>query len=104
MFNLITRGDAQVNIDLARSVKADGLSMKVIAIMAMVFLPGTFFAALFSVPSLQWDRVPVIQSNFWVYWVFTIPCTALIFCVWLISVKLDSFTRRSKAQLNAMCR
>jgi hypothetical protein len=94
VFNLISKGDAQVNIDLARSVKADGSSMKIIAIMIMAFLPGTFFAALFSVPSLQWDKSPVIQSNFWVYLAFTFPCTAVVFLVWLISTNMDTRTWR----------
>lgn len=29
--------------------------MKTVAIMTMGFLPDTFFAALFAVPSLQWN-------------------------------------------------
>jgi hypothetical protein len=56
--------------------------MKTIAIMTMCFLPATFFAALFAIPSLQWDKPTVIGSRFWVYWVVTIPTTILVFIVW----------------------
>ena len=58
--------------------------MKTIAIMTMVFLPGTFFAALFAMPTLKWDTHKVIQSRFWIYWVFTLVTTALIFIIWLL--------------------
>jgi len=60
----------------------DSMSMKTIAIMTMGFLPATFYAALFSVPSLQWDQPSIIGSRFWVYWAFTIPTTMLVFVVW----------------------
>lgn len=58
--------------------------MKTIAVMTMVFLPGTFFAALFAVPSLDWDGPKVITSRFWVYWAFTIPFTLVAFITWII--------------------
>ena len=48
----------------------------------MLFLPGTFFAALFALPSLKWDESNVIQEKFWVYWAVTLPATALVFIIW----------------------
>ena len=51
--------------------------------MTMVFLPGTFFAALFAIPSLKWDQPKVIQKKFWVYWAFTLPSTAIVLLAWI---------------------
>jgi hypothetical protein len=82
IFNLLARGDAQANIDIAKAVMHDSTSMKTVAIMTMVFLPATFYAALFAVPSLQWDKPTVIGSRFWVYWAVTIPTTILVFIIW----------------------
>jgi hypothetical protein len=82
IFNLLARGDAQANIDIAKAVMHDSTSMKTIAIMTMGFLPATFFAALFAVPSLQWDKPTVIGSRFWIYWAVTIPTTILVFGIW----------------------
>lgn len=79
---MITRGDALTSLQLANSAKQDTSSMEVIAIMTMVFLPGTFFATLFAVPSLNWNSTPVVQDKFWVYWAFVLPCTALVFLLW----------------------
>ncbi|OTA69439.1 hypothetical protein K449DRAFT_460968 [Hypoxylon sp. EC38] len=74
----------KTGIELTKSAKIDSSSMKVIAVMTMVFLPGTFFATLFSVPSLHWDNAVVMGENFWVYWAFTIPFTALTVILWLV--------------------
>ena len=79
----MTRYDAASSIAIAKSAKKDSTSMKAIAIMTMVFLPGTFFAALFAVPSLRWDASPVIQPNHWVYWAFSIPSTLVVMLVWV---------------------
>lgn len=89
IYNLIAREDAQASLELARNsveiaqrAKEDSSAMKTVAIMTMAFLPATFFAALFAMPTLQWDSSPVVQSNFWVYIVFTIPSTLLVFAIW----------------------
>ncbi|KAI1394091.1 uncharacterized protein F4822DRAFT_439854 [Hypoxylon trugodes] len=72
------------SIELARAAKADSNSMKVITVITMVFLPGTFFATLFAVPSLDWRNTDhVIGGNFWVYWAFTAPSTVIIIILWL---------------------
>jgi hypothetical protein len=59
--------------------------MKTIAVMNMAFLPAIFFAALFSMPSLQWDQPTIVHSNFWVYWAFTLPTTVIVFLVWFFT-------------------
>ncbi|KEY67940.1 hypothetical protein S7711_02149 [Stachybotrys chartarum IBT 7711] len=81
--SMITRGDVMASIQLAKLASRDSSSMKVVAVMTMAFLPATFFAALFSVPSLQWDSEEIVSSRFWIYWAFTLPCTALVFAAWL---------------------
>ncbi|KAI0523762.1 hypothetical protein F5B22DRAFT_415567 [Xylaria bambusicola] len=89
VYALMQQADAKINIglakaskELAEAAKKDSSSMKSIAIMTMLFLPGTYFAALWAVPSLKWGQADVIQSDFWVYWAFTLPSTLLIFIVW----------------------
>lgn len=84
MFNLIAREEARASIKLAdaslkiaEAAKGDSGAMKTVAVMTMLFLPATFFAALFSMPLLQWGETAVIQDRFWVYWWFVLgaePC------------------------------
>jgi hypothetical protein len=60
----------------------DGSAMKTIAVVTMTFLPATFIAVLFTVPSLKWGEPTVIGPDYWVYWAFTIPATFLVFIVY----------------------
>jgi hypothetical protein len=66
--------------------------MKTIAVMTMLFLPATFFAALFATPMLDWHGTPIIQPRFWIYWAFTLPCTIVVLVSWYF------ITKRWKAQ------
>ncbi|KAK0708424.1 hypothetical protein B0H67DRAFT_556910 [Lasiosphaeris hirsuta] len=77
LFNLIARYDAAAGIAVSRAAKKDSSSMKAIAVMTMAFLPATFLAALFAMPSLP----SVVQEQFWIYWAVAIPATALVFAV-----------------------
>ncbi|KAK0624154.1 hypothetical protein B0T14DRAFT_554111 [Immersiella caudata] len=63
LFNLVARYDAASNISVALAAKRDRSSMKAIAVMTMLFLPSTFLAALFTVPSLPIQ----LQDGFWKY-------------------------------------
>jgi hypothetical protein len=99
LFNLIARQDVNASIELAKdsrtialAAKNDSSSMKTIAVMTMLFLPATFFAALFSTPMLDWHGPQIIQPRFWIYWAFTLPCTTLVLISWYF------ISKRQKAQ------
>lgn len=98
IFNLLARGDAHTTISIARATMHDSTSMKTIAVMTMGFLPATFWAALFSVPSLHWDEPTVISTRFWVYWAFTIPTTISVFLAWLLIMNRDALWARLKGR------
>lgn len=98
LFALLTHEDSATHAELAdasrhiaEAAQRDSRSMKTVAIMTMAFLPATFFAALFALPSLDWrafgtpNPAPsVVQPGFWVYWAFTLPATALVFLLWAL--------------------
>ncbi|KAK8039000.1 hypothetical protein PG993_007411, partial [Apiospora rasikravindrae] len=96
LFILLTHEDALKGADVAKlgaeiaaASKRDSASMKAVAVLTMAFLPARFFAALFALPSLDWKGAAesgrsVIQSNFWVYWAFTLPAMVLVFVVWIV--------------------
>ena len=72
---------ARETANLARESKKDSTSMKAIAAVTMVFLPGTFVASLFSMPVFDWEADTarhderVVGQRFWVYWAVTVPLT-----------------------------
>ncbi|OAL48231.1 hypothetical protein IQ07DRAFT_633218 [Pyrenochaeta sp. DS3sAY3a] len=82
IFNLLTRQDAESSKEIAQTALKDSFSMKTIAIMTMIFLPPTFFATLFAVPTLKWDEKTIMQPNFKFYWAFSVPCTVLVLLIW----------------------
>lgn len=66
--------------------------MKTLALVALVFLPGNFVAALFSAPLFNWDgannadpnSIAVgIKPQFILFWVITIPLTVLAFILYV---------------------
>lgn len=71
-----------INQNMAITTQSDSNAMKTIAVMTMFFLPGTFFATLFAIPSLHWTDAQVISGRFWIYWGFTLPCTAVIILIY----------------------
>ncbi|KAH8202812.1 hypothetical protein TruAng_002975 [Truncatella angustata] len=90
LFGLLTYEDSLINInivnlstELARASKEDSSTMKAIAILTMAFLPATFFATLFALPTLESETGDVIiHSGFKWFWIFSIPATLLMFTVW----------------------
>jgi hypothetical protein len=73
-------------------------SMKSIALLTMVILPGTFISTLFAIPLFNWDAESwrdVPKSRFWFYWALTIPLTILTVAAWLAWQKAFERTGRS---------
>ena len=72
--------------------------MKVIAVVTMSFLPGTFVASIFSIPIFDWsteNRRSMYRREFWlprlkVYLAVTLPLMALTFAIWSFWIFLQS--------------
>lgn len=78
---------ARANVSIASAARDDSSAMKTIALMTMIFLPGTFYAALFDQPTLNWEttRPGVIQPGFGIYWALTVPSTLFVlFTSWVM--------------------
>ncbi len=103
---------AEQSRDIARESKRDSSAMKAIAVLTMVFLPGTFFAVrswrvlgllplytncpktLFAMPLFDWEAsssLRVLKSRSWVYWAVTVPATILVHVFWRIWFKFDNW-------------
>ncbi|KAL6892477.1 hypothetical protein HDV57DRAFT_183028 [Trichoderma longibrachiatum] len=110
---IISRDDVKANLDLAESQHRDSLSMKTLAIVTMVFLPGSFIPALFSTSMFDWDSVDPGASSmavrtlpqFGLYWAITVPLTVVTFLLYFfwLRVMKSQRDRRKKSfdQLSA---
>lgn len=62
----------------------DSIAMKTLALVTAIFLPATFIATLFSMSMFDWQggNVSVVSSNFWVFWVVSVPLSIVILGLW----------------------
>lgn len=75
---------------MAVASSRDSSSMKALAVITAVFLPGEFMSSLFGMGIFDWqsdsssggDNDPVVGYDFWVYWATTIPLTIIILVLW----------------------
>lgn len=89
--------DNNLNARMAVSSSRDSSSMKALAVITAVFLPGEFMSSLFGMGIFNWqgdgdddngngsggdDGGAVVGYDFWVYWAITIPVTILILVLW----------------------
>ena len=77
---------AETNVEIALATNRDSRHMRSIALVTMVFLPGTFFATMFSMTFFNWQqepsRGPVVSTFIWVYFLITAIFTALTLAIW----------------------
>ncbi|KAI3321994.1 hypothetical protein HD806DRAFT_523418 [Xylariaceae sp. AK1471] len=83
MTTQLFQGETSVLLALATS--KDSRHMRTIALVTMVFLPGTFFATIFSMTFFNWqaaDGESTVSSFFWIYIVFSVVSTAVTLLVY----------------------
>ncbi|KAK3365886.1 hypothetical protein B0T24DRAFT_404818 [Lasiosphaeria ovina] len=68
----------ETNVAIATATSQDSSQMRSIAIVTMVFLPGTFFASVFSMTFFNWSpdpNQPVVSGEIWIYVLITAVVT-----------------------------
>ena len=70
---------------IAEETKKDGYSMKTLAVVTILFLPGTAVSSVLAMPLFRWDadnENDVVNSKLWVYFVLAIPLTGVTVGLW----------------------
>ncbi|KAI1457472.1 hypothetical protein F4805DRAFT_427941 [Annulohypoxylon moriforme] len=93
--NLLAQRNNETNRELAESstsiahdTRRDSFAMKSIAILTMIFLPGTFVATYFSTPAMA-----ILQPSQNLYWIITIPLTLVVALAWVLIFHFWTATR-----------
>ncbi|KAI9799361.1 MAG: hypothetical protein M1833_004060 [Piccolia ochrophora] len=127
IFNLMAQRDTKLNLEVARDSKSlaaaskrDSSAMKSVAVVTIVFLPGTFLSVslpvtasslpslppqqsadtkktLFAMPVFDWESSNghlAVNNNFWIYWAFNVPLTVLTVAIWITWMRRDSLLKR----------
>lgn len=77
--------DNNLNARMAVASSRDSSSMKALAVITAVFLPGEFISSLFGMSIFDWqpdNGDEVVSYRFWIYWCLTIPLTIVILVSW----------------------
>ncbi|KAJ4249058.1 hypothetical protein NW762_012390 [Fusarium torreyae] len=75
----------ETNVEIALATSQDSRHMRSIALVTMIFLPGTFFASIFSMGFFEWDGIDgavAVSRYFWIYVVLAVGFTVLTVGVW----------------------
>jgi len=77
-------------------------NQQVFAALGVFFLPGTFFAAIFSTTFFDFhasNGSPVVSSHFWIFWALTIPTMILLALLFMTArlrqVVFEKWARRN---------
>ncbi|KAE8307786.1 hypothetical protein BDV41DRAFT_582053 [Aspergillus transmontanensis] len=89
LYSFVAQSDNRLNAHLAASTGRDSTSMKILAFITTIFLPGTFIATLFSMDMFDWKSAPsdgssAVSSQFWIYWATAVPLTAVTLGGWAL--------------------
>lgn len=84
--------DNNLNARMAVASSRDSSSMKALAVITAVFLPGEFMSSLFGMGIFNWQGndgtsdgdEAVVGYDFWVYWAITLPVTIIILIAWRV--------------------
>lgn len=98
LYNFVAQMDNALNAQLAAAAGRDSTSMKILAFISVIFLPGTFVAGVFSMSMFDWQYSGnnsgssggssggggdgVVSERFWIFWVIAVPLTLITLLGW----------------------
>lgn len=88
-FHISTQADSLIQAKIAAASQRDSNATRTISILGLVFLPGTFISAIFSMSFFNYTQATpstpaswAVSPQFWIYWVVAIPVTLLTIATW----------------------
>ncbi|KAJ3508564.1 hypothetical protein NMY22_g16570 [Coprinellus aureogranulatus] len=78
---------------IAEETKKDGRSMKIIAVVTMVFLPASLVAGIIDTPFFTTGEEALstlkVSPQFWILWVVSVSLTILVLLAWLFMPRMS---------------
>lgn len=91
----------KIQYQIAVETRADSSAMKAIAVLTMIFLPGTFVSTIFGMSMFNWGaerETDVVSNRFWIYWAITVPSTVAVLVLWRLWWIFDEWRQRREGQ------
>ena len=75
--------------------------MRSIAVVGLVYLPGTFVSGLFGMNFFQFQeqsgtQIWAVSDRFWLYWAVTVPLTLTTVVIWVVVFHWSTLRRGSR--------
>ncbi|KAI9162756.1 Mg2+ transporter protein, CorA-like/Zinc transport protein ZntB [Paramyrothecium foliicola] len=88
---IMSQRDTRFNIEIAGeqrriayATKKDSLAMKTLALIGVIFLPGTFIATLFGMSFFRYEsEAGPVSEKIWIYFATTVPTTLVFLSSWI---------------------
>lgn len=118
ILSTITQSDADYTAAIAVDGKRDGIAMKTISILGIVFLPGTFVATFLSMDMFNWDLSGgsgsgnpddktsssssslSVSPSIWIYFAVALPLTVITMVVWLLWSRRETYVSSKRLLLH----
>ncbi|KAK5633815.1 hypothetical protein RRF57_009529 [Xylaria bambusicola] len=87
----------ETSLEITKATSRDSKHMRSIALVTMLFLPGTFFAGVFSMSFFDWsgnNGQPLVSKYIWIYVLCTVLVTLVTLGLWYF---LNIYRRRLSA-------
>ncbi|KAL2856817.1 hypothetical protein BJX68DRAFT_192049 [Aspergillus pseudodeflectus] len=86
LYSFVAQTDNRLSARLAAVAGRDSTSMKILAFITTIFLPGSYVATLFSMNMFNWEEAAsdTVSPRFWIYWVVAAPLTLLTLGGWAL--------------------
>ncbi|KAL4950666.1 hypothetical protein BDW69DRAFT_187160 [Aspergillus filifer] len=90
LYSFMAQTDNRLSARLAATAGRDSTSMKILAFITTIFLPGSFVATLFSMEMFTWEAPgsnadgASVSPSFWIYWAVAAPLTAVTLSGWAL--------------------
>ncbi|KAF4546674.1 Mg2+ transporter protein CorA-like/Zinc transport protein [Lasiodiplodia theobromae] len=89
----------EINLAYNLVNQRDGFLMKTIAVMTLVYVPGSYIATIFGMNFFDYSETEglVLSHMFWLYWVLVVILTAITVGTWLIWQRRGKHVRKKAA-------
>ncbi|KAF2687093.1 hypothetical protein K458DRAFT_415362 [Lentithecium fluviatile CBS 122367] len=108
-FNLVAQRDSRIMVRMGEQSRQDNNNMKSIAVVGLVYLPGTFVSGLFGMNFFDFSDESGHQSwkvsnKLWMYWAISVPLTLATIFFWVMafhgqSLKWPVFKRKRAGEV-----
>ncbi|KAH7151648.1 hypothetical protein DER46DRAFT_614981 [Fusarium sp. MPI-SDFR-AT-0072] len=93
VFNVVTQGDSTINLNTSYRMSQDSSSIHALTVLAMVFLPGTFTATLFSCVAFRTSDSGAAEVTKWLlpFILVALTLTFAVITMWLAHKRIGNW-------------